>query len=333
MFCPRLRHFVRLNQDGTIGKCGHMTGGEQFANFEDLHKSKWLANVEKAMENNIWPSECSRCQTQESIKGESIRTNSIARHKVLYPKQKDYLIVGGVLDNICNSACQSCNSNLSTKIGSLERKDYKKINNLDNFYTLPQDRILELDVNGGEPTASPNYKKLLTGLPDSVRIVRMNTNGSRMIKEIEMLLEKGVMVIVTLSLDGVESVHDYVRWPIKWEHYTETVDRYLEIRDKHSLLKLDFWTTVSALNINNFADILEYARAKNIPHDYAPLYRPGELDIRHKNFLTGNVTLEHPLMEKVGVGIDNDKALRQFIAKNDRLRGIDITDYLNLEPK
>lgn len=330
MFCPRLRHFVRLNQDGTIGKCGHMTGAHEFENFQDLDTSEWLADVEKKMQNDQWPEECSRCETQESIKGESIRTNSIARHNVLYPKHKDYLIVGGVLDNICNSACQSCNANLSTKIGSLETKDYKKINNLDNFYTLPQERILELDVNGGEPTASPNYKKLITELPDSVRIVRMNTNGSRMINELEGLLQKNIMVIVTLSLDGVGSVHDYVRWPVKWHRYTETVDRYLELRKRYSLLKLDFWTTVSALNINNFSDIIDYARSKNIPHDYAPLYRPEELDIRHKNFLTTNVKLEHPLMEKVGVGIDNDKELRKFIAKNDRLRGIDIKDYFNL---
>ena len=330
MFCPRLRHFVRLNQDGTIGKCGHMTGAHRFENFQDLDKSEWLADVEKQMENDQWPNECSRCQTQESIKGESIRTNSMKRHNVLYPKKKDYLIVGGVLDNICNSACQSCNADLSTKIGSLETKDYKKINNLDNFYTLPQERILELDVNGGEPTASPNYKKLITQLPDSVRIVRMNTNGSRIIEELEGLLEKNIMVIVTLSLDGVGTVHDYVRWPIKWDKYTETVDRYLELRKKYNLLKLDFWTTVSALNINNFSDILDYARSKDVPHDYATLHIPRELDIRHKNFLTENVTLEHPLMEKVGVGIDNDKKLREFIAKNDRLRGIDITDYFNL---
>ena len=27
MFCPRIKHFVRLNQNGSIGKCGHMING------------------------------------------------------------------------------------------------------------------------------------------------------------------------------------------------------------------------------------------------------------------------------------------------------------------
>ena len=31
MQCPRIRHFARLNHNGTIGKCGHMTGAPEFA--------------------------------------------------------------------------------------------------------------------------------------------------------------------------------------------------------------------------------------------------------------------------------------------------------------
>ena len=84
-----------------------------------------------------------------------------------------------------------------------------RINNLDVFYKLPQDRIIEIDVNGGEPTASKNYKKLISNVPKNTKIVRMNTNGSRMINEIIPLLEKGIMVIVTLSFDGVGNVHGH----------------------------------------------------------------------------------------------------------------------------
>ena len=108
-----------------------------------------------------WPKECIRCKQMEEITGESIRTKSIERHKILHPLKNDYLVVGGVLDNVCNSACQTCNAKLSTKIGSLE-KNYIKTNNFATFFKLPQNRILEVDVNGGEPTASKNYKKLLT---------------------------------------------------------------------------------------------------------------------------------------------------------------------------
>ena len=171
------------------------------------------------MQQDQWPKECVRCKRSEDVNQDSIRIKSIDRHKILKPLKEDYLVVGGVLDNICNSACQSCNSELSTKIGSLESKHYTKLNNIDKFWELPQSRILEVDVNGGEPTASKNYKKILANLPENTKIVRMNTNGSRMIKELEDILKKRIMVIVTLSFDGTGNVHDYVRWPIKWTNY------------------------------------------------------------------------------------------------------------------
>jgi MoaA/NifB/PqqE/SkfB family radical SAM enzyme len=154
-----------------------------------MENSAWLKDLKDQMSNDQWPKECMRCQQSEKVKGESIRTNSIDRHKLLTSVRKDYLIVGGVLDNICNSACQSCNARLSTKIGSLSSKNYQQVDNYQLFKTLPMERIIELDVNGGEPTASKNYKKILNDLPANVKIVRMNTNGSRTIKEIENILK------------------------------------------------------------------------------------------------------------------------------------------------
>ena len=267
MYCPRLDHFVRLNQDGSVGKCGHMVNAKGFKSFEEQEHSEWIKNVKHKMKTDQWPEECIRCEQSERVNGESIRTNSITRHKMLHPIRKDYLIVGGVLDNVCNSACQSCNAGLSTKIGSLESRNYPRVDNFEVFKKLPQERIIEFDVNGGEPTASKNYKKVLGKLPANTKIVRMNTNGSRTIKEIEDVLKRNIMVIVTMSLDGIGSVHDYARWPIKWIDYKKTVDAYKALQEKYKLLQLDFWTTVSCLNIKNLPEIINYAKNKNIPHD------------------------------------------------------------------
>ena len=121
-------------------------------------------------------------------------------------------------------------------LGTAE-KNYIKTNNFAKFFKLPQSRILKGDVNGGEPTASKNYKKLLANLPRKTKIVRMNTNGSRMIKELEAILRNRIMVIVTLSFDGVGDVHDYVRWPIKWEKFTKTIEKYKKLQGKGNQLQ------------------------------------------------------------------------------------------------
>ena len=331
MFCPRLDHFVRLNQDGSVGKCGHMIHAKGFASHEELEHSDWMANVRATMAQGQWPIECFRCQRSEKVKGESIRTNSITRHKMLHPIRKDYLIVGGVLDNVCNSACQSCHAGLSTKIGSLESRDYPRVDNHEVFKKLPQERIIEFDVNGGEPTASKNYKKVLKALPENVKIVRMNTNGSRMIPEIEDVLKRNIMVIVTMSLDGIGQVHDYARWPIKWDNYKKTVDAYLALQKQYKLLQLDFWTTVSCLNIKILPDIVNFAKNKNIPHDWAFLEQPSVLNVKYDNKFTRLAKSMSP--KEIAVDRNNDKELEDFISRQDALRKISIKDYFNFLEK
>ena len=330
MYCPRLDHFVRLNQDGSVGKCGHMVNAKGFESFKELERSEWIKGIKDTMSEDRWPDECTRCQQSERVKGESIRTNSIARHKMLHPIRKDYLIVGGVLDNVCNSACQSCNAGLSTKIGSLESRDYARVDNYDVFQKLPLDRVIELDVNGGEPTASKNYRKVLGELPANTKIVRMNTNGSRMITEIEDVLKKNIMVIVTLSLDGIGSVHDYTRWPIKWTDYKKTVDAYKDLQKKYKLLQIDFWTTVSCFNIKNLPDIINFAKNKNIPHNWSFLHSPSVLNIKYKNKFT--IVAKHMSPKEIAVDKDNSEQLDLFIKRQDSLRDISIDDYFNLTP-
>lgn len=327
MYCPRMDHYVRLNHDGTFGRCGHMVNAPGASSLDDLDNSKWLHEAKQKMSINEWPEQCRRCRDTEDTNGSSVRLQSIDRHKLLHPKRNDYLIVAGTLDNVCNSACQTCNSVLSTKIGSLESKHHIKTNNYSKFWELPQDRILEVDVSGGEPTASKNYKKLLRNLPANVKIVRMNTNGSRMIPELVNILEKGIMVIVTLSLDGIGKVHNYVRWPIKWQQFSQTVKQYESLSHQYKLLRLDFWTTVSCLNINDLPNIRKYAQEKGIPHSWAYLDAPAVYSVRYKNMFT--IKASHQQPDMIGIGEDNSKVLWSYIEKQDALRGIDIKDYLS----
>ena len=339
MQCPRLDHFVRLNHTGKIGKCGHMTQAPEFDSLAAMQNSVWLGRIKKQMEANIWPKECVRCAMTEETSNTSIRLDMIERDRILNSIQRDYLIVGGVLDNVCNSACQSCNAELSTKIGSLASKDYKKINNYDNFFSLPQDRIVEVDVNGGEPTASPNYKRLLKNLPTSTKIIRINTNVSRVIPEIEELLKKEMRVIITLSFDGTEKVHDYARWPILWEDYKKNVSKYIELRKQYATLRLNFWTTVSCLNVGDLGNIIDYAKEVEIDHAYGFCIQPAVLDIRYENELTVTAkeflsSTDNKLLNSIANNCcsfekNNDEELKKFISFQDALRNINYKTYFN----
>jgi sulfatase maturation enzyme AslB (radical SAM superfamily) len=245
--------------------------------------------------------------------------------------KKDYLVLGGVLDNICNSACQSCNANLSTKIGSLENKNYIKTSNAGLLDQIPMDQVVEIDLNGGEPTASLEYQKLLENLPEQVKIVRVNTNGSRLLPNIENILKKQIQLIITLSLDGVDKVHDYVRWPIKWSKYTQTVQQYTELQKAYKNLKLEAWTTVHALNVGDFDNIVEFAKQNNLDHGWAFLVTPKELDPIYTNEFTADAKkrlLTTEVSSQIATESNNSSALERFIDTQDKLRNISIKDYL-----
>jgi hypothetical protein len=267
-----------------------MVNAPQFATLEEMEASQWRSEAKEKMSNNKWPTECSRCQETEP---NSIRMYAVDLDK--QTQQPDYLQVGGVLDNLCNAACLTCNERLSTRIGNLNGPGFPIINNLDQFWKLPQERIAHLDINGGEPSYSKNYKKILANLPPNLRTLRLNTNCTTVLKELIEIANKGIEVTVTVSCDGIGSIFELVRWPIPWQEFYNNLMTY-----KTMPIKLNLWTTVSVLNVDDLPNIQAFAQDHGIDHSYAYLKTPVELSV-------DNTDIESRLI---------------YIAKQKHLRGI-----------
>ena len=320
MYCPRLDHFVRFNPNGSVSRCGHMTNAPQFDSVEQMDSSEWLAKIKNAPDT--WPKECIRCQQTEQINRTSIRLNAIEFDQK--QTQPDYLCIGGVLDNICNSACQSCSQHHSTKIGSLiSARDYLMVDNSKAFWQLPLQRVVHLDINGGEPSASKNYRNILRDIPPSVQSVRINTNCSLVIPEIEKLLHQGIHVTVTVSLDGIDRIHDYLRWPIKWENFEKNLNIYKNM----GIQELNTWTTVSSLNIGDLKNIFNYVKQHKLNHSWALLEQPNVLNVKYSNHFTRTADVPDELKDFVGKDQDNTVELQLWTYQQDQLRDIRLWDY------
>lgn len=337
MWCPRLNHFVRFNIDGTVSRCGHMVNSPKFSSLTELNNSQWLNDKINEFSNNQWPAECVRCQEIENINGTSIRLNSIIAHKL--HTQPDYLQVAGVLDNICNSACQTCSAELSTKIGSLKSTKYIKIDNSKVFWDLPLNKIEHLDINGGEPSASKNYKYLLKNLPKNLKTLRVNTNCFLLLPELKEIQKAGIDVTLTISFDGINKIHNYIRWPVPWDKFYENLMIYKE----YNLHMVNLWTTVSALNINDLENIFQFVSAHKLNHSYALLKSPTELDIAHTNIFTTTAKakllnssykeLQKLAQTLIASNNDNTAEITKFIIEQDTLRGIDIKNFVEIVDK
>lgn len=320
MDCPRLKHFVRFNSNGTLSRCGHMDTPAQFQTLEELDSSVWLSNIKHQFETDTWPQECSRCRLSEESGNSSLRTNAIEFHKE--QTRDDYLIVGGVLDNICNSACIMCSEKFSTKIGSLTSKNYVIVDNTNPFRQLPLNRIVKLDINGGEPSASKNYKRILNNLPPNLKYLRVNTNCTIILDELVDISAKGIDVTVTVSFDGIGKIHDYIRWPIPYEKFIKNLMVY-----KDMPVNLNLWTTVSALNIGNLNSIFEFVNNNGFNHSWALLSTPDELNVKYKNWLTLSADVPDFLLNQVAVDDDNSDVLSAFLTEQDIKRNITHKDY------
>lgn len=330
MFCPRLTHNVRLSQNGKIQVCGHMINNKGFNSVEELRNSQWLNELENKFDNNIWPQECVRCQEVENLNQPSIRNHSIKAHEKYVQLNKDYIFVTGLMDNVCNAACMMCSNNSSTYIGKLVN-NVIVINNESLFDTIPKDQILVFEITGGEPSVSKAYKRALKSLTSATRYVRINTNGSKYIPEVEYLLKQGVEVTITLSVDGVGPVFEYIRWPINWDSFNKVVDKYKDLQNRYSNLNLDMWTSVSSLNINDFENIQQFSDSTGIPMSYALVHFPNCLSIKHKNKFTLLAQQKDlPMSELIGINDDNTQSLTEYIDKQDNIRKININNFIKI---
>jgi len=285
MYCPRLDHFVRFNSDGTVSRCGHMVSAPRYESLKQMNDSAWLANTKELFKSGQWPAECVRCQEIEADNLSSIRMHSLALDEA--ETDCDYLQVGGVLDNVCNAACQTCGPRCSTRIGALTGTAFPRVDNSSAYWALPQDRIRHLDINGGEPSYSKKYKHILANLPPNLRTLRLNTNCNIVLEELTAIANRGIEVTVTVSCDGIGPVHEFMRWPIPWETFYLNLMQY-----KTMPVRLNLWTTVSILNQDDLPNIQAFAREHNIDHSYAFLKTPWELSIDNTDVVSRDAYIQ-----------------------------------------
>jgi sulfatase maturation enzyme AslB (radical SAM superfamily) len=143
------------------------------------------------------------------------------------------------------------------------------------------------------------------------------------IPEIQQLVERGVHVTVTVSLDGIGRVHDYVRWPIKWENF----ERNLDIYKNMGIQELNTWTTVSSLNIGNLKNIFAYTKEQDLDHSWALLEQPDVLNVKYSNHFTRTADVPDELKSIVAQDQDNTVELQFWTYSQDQLRGIKLWNY------
>ena len=301
-YCALLwNHFI-FSQDKTMTKpcCVH----KNFFNMDDtINKVGATNSVLKSLRKKVLDSDellpgCDECYRDEKVKGSSLRTqanNVFKDRKKHYIKntQKDGTYNNFKLEwldirwsNLCNYKCRFCSisssnswlkdhllldkipENYDTKTGLIETnvswEDLKQY--------LPHVRYIKLA--GGEPLMMEGTYQLLEEMINLNKLdteILVNTNASFIKygkKDIIQLLENFSNVNISLSIDGMQDVHNYLRsGKNDWKKVEINIEKFLNFKGH-----VTFLSSISWLNAQHMIKVLE--RYKNVNIEFNSVTTP-----------------------------------------------------------
>jgi hypothetical protein len=311
-----------------------------------LPKNADIDQVKQDLLAGIKTPACSKCWTIESQGNKSKRQleNEFLDYKLdrdLESIKKDCvtteispLMYQIQTSNLCNQACVSCDSGASTKWGEIEKrmgitpKQLTKINlqNIDINYSTAQ----RVSLLGGEPLFDPTTFTILEKLVEQKNtdcFVSFVTNGSIALSHSKLeLLSKFTNLNICISVDGIGSVFEYMRWPAKWPMLLENISRYQKITENVCISY-----TISSLNVLYYQQTIDWFNSQGIRYNHNMVNEPAWLSLdlmpmELKKLLDSNAFAQ-PWLDING----NEISLREYQEKihaQDQAKQIDIKNYL-----
>ena len=318
---------------------------------------EWFRDVSKT---GILPKSCKSCTTIENKGGRSPRITSAKEHEPEY----DVFMLDVHTGNECNLACAMCNSYSSSLIG---KETLKYGNNVPSNWriqigsdqnstaTFAQvDQIMKkhsvqiVKFKGGEPMLKRNWQNIERGLEDGQYAntkLRITTNGTNINNKVLEKLSLAKGVTITVSVDGLGAVGEFVRWPQTADKIEQTLDNMASNTHKH--IKFNTSTIVNILNIGDIENI--YNRCKDVadkisfdfdlkpeghPLDYRNI--PAEIRTKIRNSIDPNIMFKKtlPVRNLIDIeaqGYSHHEEVRRTLDWFEDHRGQDLIHVLHPE--
>lgn len=240
--CVMAQHGISVNHDGSLDPCCQYTRStsQPVIHFQDWHKFDQVIRREMLddYDRGQRHAGCQKCYREEDLGLFSLRQYA----NDWYPDASATEIahVELRLGNLCNLRCVMCHPQASSSIET-ERyqhrdrlRDLREINisveriersaawweTAEFRYYLQEilGHVRRLNITGGEPFMIPAVQDILTTLlsKNSHVDVSFNTNLTKLSAEILALLGQFSKITMAVSLEGVGSANDWLRYPSRW---------------------------------------------------------------------------------------------------------------------
>ena len=242
---------------------------------------------------------CTKCISFESITGTSMRLESSNQVRSNNPELFNSIVQKGTVQlktldikfgNKCNMGCVMCSAS-SSSIISQERHDYEIPALLKDIWLTPETVLIDFDdheleqlklvagdirrfkTTGGEPMLLPGFKSWLEFLVESdysknIQVVVV-TNGTVSSIPILPLMGQFKKFIMVLSIDAVDELTEYIRYPVKFpklmNNHITIHDAIVDNENYTQTISLEISTVMHVLNVHKIIDIFKYAE-EHLPH-------------------------------------------------------------------
>jgi uncharacterized Fe-S cluster-containing radical SAM superfamily protein len=263
-FCPLpfIHQFVCT--DGTAVCC--RISERKNLNVIDFENSDYVKTMRNQFEQNIIPSQCNICKNDEEKGFYTVRQQAIKDFG--YTKGPSFQYLDLRYDNLCNLACRMCNSAYSslwakeidnnpelTEFQSPFKRNNVSSQVLDNFHLI-KDNLKKISLTGGEPLLIKDHLTILELLISNQKTdveLTITSNLTSLTPKWLSLISKFETVHWTVSIDAVQEVGEYIRWPnYSWDIIDKNLDKILNLN--HSVSINCTLTIYSLLDINSLVD-------------------------------------------------------------------------------
>jgi len=404
LYCSLASNSISFGHDGTIRPCcavdTYFWPGQTKHKLVkyDNNVLKWfnndkLVSLRTKLLDGKWDPICNLCRTREQHGQASTRqifNNTLTdietkldknfhTSTAVVPDLSNIFLLDITVGNKCNSACLMCNESAS----SLWKKEQEIITGekmnwiTPNWFTeenipnlvdnLPN--LSSIQFLGGEPTINEPHIFLLKRLIDQGRAKNITlgyvTNLTGVSDELLELWSHFSTKHITISVDGVGPINEYIRYPFSWNKVVSQLDNLKEIAKQHGNYHIGLSHTIISLNLLTLDSLIDWwenqvetnsSILKSLPHiqcvnnpDYFdPIYLPDEMKEKAKDTLQRVIKLsaERNLGDKYTPAINNilntvinkqvDSELRnikwlemqKFVTSLDKHRNRNIFDYI-----
>ncbi|MAH07685.1 hypothetical protein CMI38_05565 [Candidatus Pacearchaeota archaeon] len=318
---------IQGKQIKDCGQCYRKERNNEYS-FRQRANDDWANKVKEVKQYyEDYNAELVNTQYTTSFQGMRLDQKKVRESKHVMPDLPIYLDIR--FGNLCNLRCRMCTGMYSSELGEelenianknekfrLLAPDSAKTYTFD-WYNIDSDIWTELELymphvkliylTGGEPTlVEGNYqflqKLIEKGYAKNISLV-FNTNVTNAQKRFLNIIGEFRRVSLNLSIDGIEGIQEYIRYPSKWSAITKNVSTIIDhARLSNTKIDLYFTPTVNIINVNNLHKIIEWAynlasnnQHNNIKWDIQAIFLHGPefMDMIHSTIEYRNLCLDN----------------------------------------